>query len=108
MQPDACAYEEFAATHNSSITTLDFQGYESCRRTSWLLLFKSSLQNRGLWYTNFIGDGDSKSYLEIVANDAYSGVTVHFQKRVGARLRKLKSENKGKLSDDKPGKSVVS
>ena len=52
--------------------------------------------------TNFIGDGDSKSYLEIAANDAYSGVTVHFQKRVGARLRKLKSENKGKLSDDKP------
>ena len=26
----------------------------------------------------------------------------HFQKRVGARLRKLKSENKGKLSDGKP------
>ena len=51
--------------------------------------------------TNFIGDGDSKSYLEIVANDPYSGVTVHFQKRVGARLRKLKSENKGKLSDGK-------
>ena len=63
----------------------------------------------GTLSTNFIGDGDSKSYLEIVANDPYSGVTVqklecvgHFQKRVGARLRKLKSENKGKLSDGKP------
>ena len=71
--------------------------------------FKSSIQNRGLRYTNFIGDGDSKSYLEIVANDPYSGVTVqklecveHFQKRVGARLQKIKSENKGKLSDGKP------
>ena len=105
MQPDA--YEEFVATHNCSITTLDLQDYESCR-TSWLLLFKSSIQNRGLWYTNLIGDGDSKSYLEIVANDPYSGMTVqklefvgHFQKHVGARLRKLKSENKGKLSDGK-------
>ena len=71
--------------------------------------FKSSIQNLGLRYTNFIGDGDSKSYLEIVANDSYSGVTVqklgcveHFQKRVGARLQKLKSENKGKLSAGKP------
>ena len=70
--------------------------------------FKSSIQNRGLRYTNFIGDGDSKSYLEIVANDPYSGVTVqklefvgHFQKRVGARLRNFESENKEKLSDAK-------
>ena len=30
------------------------------------------------------------------------GFVGHFQKRVGARLRKLKSEIKGKLSDGKP------
>ena len=71
--------------------------------------FMSSIQNRGLQYTSFISDGDSKSYLEKVASDPYSGVTVqklecvgHFQKRVGTRLRKRKSENKGKLSDGKP------
>ena len=71
--------------------------------------FMSSIQNRGLRYTSFISDGDSKSYLEKVASDPYSGVTVqklecvgHFQKRVGTRLGKLKSENKGKLSDGKP------
>ena len=105
MQPDA--YEEFVATHNCSINHTGSSGAVEAARL--VDCFNSSIQNRGQWYTNFIGDGDSKSYLDIVANDPYSGVTVrklecvgHFQKRVGARLRKLKSEIKGKLSDGKP------
>ena len=105
MRPDA--YEEFVTTHNCSINHTGSSG--AMEAAGLVDCFKSSIQNRGLRYTNFIGDGDSKSYLEIVANDPYSGVTVqklecvgHFQKRVGARLRKLKSEIKGKLSDGKP------
>ena len=38
--------------------------------------FKSPIQNRDLRYTKYIGDGDSKSYLEIVANDSYSDLTL--------------------------------
>ena len=102
MQPDA--YEEFVATHNCSINHTGSSG--AMEAAGLVDCFKSSIQNRGLRYTNFIGGGDSKSYLEIVANDPYSGVTVQklecvgdFQKRVGARLRKLKSGNKSKLSD---------
>ena len=105
MQPDA--YEEFVATHSCSINHTGSSG--ATEAAGIVDCFKSSVQNRGLRYTNFIGDGDSKSYLEIVANDPDSGVTVqklecvgYFQKCVGARLRKLKSENKSKLSDGKP------
>ena len=105
MQPDV--YEEFVATHNCSINHTVTGSSGAMEAAGLVDCFKSSIQNRGLRYTNFIGDGDSKSYLEIVANDPYSGVTVQNlecvgQKRARARLRKLKSENKGKLSDGKP------
>ena len=57
-----------------------------------------------------MGDGDSKSYSDVVAHDPYHGKEVkklecvgHIQKRLGARLRKLKSTNKSALAD---GKSI--
>ena len=105
MQPDV--YEEFVATHNCSINHTVTGSSGAMEAAGLVDCFKSYIQNRGLRYTNFIDDGDSKSYLEIVANDPYSGVTVQNlecvgQKRARARLRKLKSENKGKLSDGKP------
>ena len=53
-----------------------------------------------LRYTNYIGDGDSKSYNDILQANPYEGIRVnklecmrHIQKRVGTRLRKLKSAN---------------
>ena len=71
--------------------------------------FMSSVQDRKLCYINYIADGDSKSYSGIVAEDPYNGKEFkklecvgHIQKRVGARLRKLKSNSKSNLSDGKP------
>ena len=71
--------------------------------------FMTSERKRKLRYTHYIGDGDSKTHSEIVNNDPYNGLTVeklecvgHVQKRVGARLRKLKNTDKAKLSDGKP------
>ena len=56
-----------------------------------------------------MGDGDSKSYSDVVAHDPYHGKEVkklecvgHTQKRLGARLRKLKTTNKSALADGKP------
>ena len=70
--------------------------------------FQSSVENRKLWYTKLIGDGDSKTHTSIVTADPYPGVKVeklecigHIQKRVGSRLRKLRSSHKGPLSDGK-------
>ena len=71
--------------------------------------FMSSVQDRKLRYVNDIGNGDSKSYSDIVSKNPYNGKEVkklecvgHVQKRVGARLRKSKSNSKSNLPDGKP------
>ena len=70
--------------------------------------FMSSAETRKLRYTHYIGDGDSKAYLDIVKNDPYPGTVVeklecvgHIQKRVGNRLRNLRSTMKAPLANGK-------
>ncbi|GFU85425.1 uncharacterized protein TNCV_2387291 [Trichonephila clavipes] len=72
-------------------------------------IFQRSIVKRGLKYAHYYGDGDSKGFISV--KDIYGKESVtkyecigHVQKRVGARLRKLKSKNKnlsgkGKLTD---------
>ena len=68
----------------------------------------SSAETRKLRYTQYIGDGDSKAYLDIVKNDPYPGTAVeklecvgHIQKRVSNRLRNLRNTMKAPLADGK-------
>jgi RNase P subunit RPR2 len=71
-------------------------------------IFSNSLKKYNVRYTNYLGDGDSKSYNSVVAAKPYGDdVTItklecvgHIQKRLGARLRKLKLQLKGKKLDD--------
>ncbi|GFU64582.1 CCHC-type domain-containing protein [Trichonephila clavipes] len=68
-----------------------------------------SIVKRGLKYAHYYGDGDSKGFITVKDTYGKDSVTKyecigHVQKRVGARLRKLKSNNKnlsgkGKLTD---------
>ncbi|GFY31634.1 uncharacterized protein TNCV_4199451 [Trichonephila clavipes] len=72
-------------------------------------LFERSRETRKLEYVEFYGDGDSKSHLTV--KDIYGIDSVrkyecmgHIQKRVGSKLRILKTKEKGlggkgKLSD---------
>ena len=72
-------------------------------------MFKRSVEENNLQYTDFYGDGDSKSFSEV--KNIYPGIEVqkrecigHVQKRVGTALRKLKKDNpgpggKGKLTN---------
>ncbi|GFX73895.1 uncharacterized protein TNCV_397061 [Trichonephila clavipes] len=62
-------------------------------------IFERSVEMRKLQYVNFFGDGDSKGYASV--KDIYGKNTVakyecigHIQKRVGTKLRKLKSKRK--------------
>ena len=63
-----------------------------------------SVEQLNLRFINFIGDGDSKPYYEVVKAYPYGdrypvnkGECIdHIQKRVGSRLRKLKKEYGGK------------
>ena len=68
--------------------------------------------NYGLRYSGFIGDGDSKAFTEV--ENIYPGTKVtkyhcvcHCQKRVGYRLRKLKTRVKGLGGKGKKTKDVV-
>ena len=69
-----------------------------------LRIFKRSVTNNKLRYTEYFGDGDSKSHAVVkdIYNNGTDGVPVlkkecvgHVQKRVGTALRKFRKENKG-------------
>ena len=90
--------------HAGSAASMEIAGVLQC--------FKQSVHLHNLRYTNYIGDGDSKSYLEVVKADPYNGVQItklecigHVQKRVGSRLRTLKKECNDKIIVN--GKSVA-
>ncbi|GFT33142.1 uncharacterized protein TNCV_1264981 [Trichonephila clavipes] len=63
-------------------------------------IFERSEDHRMLRYTDYCGDGDSKAFdavKDIYGKDSVTKLECigHIQKRVGTRLRKLKSRNKG-------------
>ena len=74
-------------------------------------IFRRSVEKHNLRYTEFYGDGDSKSFTRVKGVYEDDGIEMekkecigHVQKRVGTALRKLKRENpglggKGKLTD---------
>ena len=66
-------------------------------------LFRRSVDERGLRYNPFIGDGDSKAYAAVTMDQPY-GTTVfiekqdcvsHVTKRMGTGLRALVRDYKG-------------
>ncbi|GFV67358.1 uncharacterized protein TNCV_3671131 [Trichonephila clavipes] len=69
-------------------------------------IFQRSVPQRNAKYIKYIGDGDTKPFPELQRTAPYSIEKVEcvgrIQKRMGARLRKLKTMNRGKkLLDDK-------
>ncbi|GFW05000.1 uncharacterized protein TNCV_597941 [Trichonephila clavipes] len=73
-------------------------------------IFLRSEKNHRLQYTQYYGDGDSKSFMSVKDTYGLNRVTKfecigHVQKRVDSRLRKLKTKTKGlsgkgKLTDN--------
>lgn len=65
-------------------------------------MFKRSEELYGEKYTNYIGDGDSKTYKSVVNSKPYGDTEIkkkecigHVQKRMGTHLRKVKKDKKG-------------
>ena len=69
-----------------------------------LKCFMRSVEQLNLRFINFIGNGDSKAYYEVVKANPYGDrypvnkaeCLGHIQTRVGSRLRKLRKEYGGK------------
>ncbi|GFX96874.1 uncharacterized protein TNCV_1996061 [Trichonephila clavipes] len=105
--PRSIESETFAADHvchsNFQGSALKMEAVGSTR------IFQCSIVKRGLKYAHYYGDGDSKGFISVKDTYGKDSVTKyecigHVQKRVGAKLRKLKSKNKnlsgkGKLTD---------
>ena len=74
--------------HDGSAGSMEVKGILEC--------FATSVQKYKLRYTEYLGDGDSKSYKQVCEADPY-GIPIskleyigHIRKRVGRKLRKLK------------------
>ncbi|GFV68794.1 uncharacterized protein TNCV_1969661 [Trichonephila clavipes] len=105
--PRSIESETFAADH---VCHSNFQGSAlKMEAVSATRISQRSIVKRGLKYAHYYGDGDSKGFISVKDTYGKDSVTKyecigHVQKRVGARLRKLKSKNKnlsgkGKLTD---------
>ncbi|GFV61990.1 uncharacterized protein TNCV_4107931 [Trichonephila clavipes] len=73
-----------------------------------LRIFNRSEVLHNLRYTQYLGDGDSKAYKEVLESKPYKDVNIeklecvgHVEKRMGTRLRALKLKLKGKKLEDK-------
>lgn len=73
-------------------------------------IFKRSIEERGVRYSTYLGDGDSRGFQQVVNEKPYGEhfkiekweCLGHVQKRMGNRLRKLVKDMKGqKLADGK-------
>ena len=94
------AYEEFinvirdshecSINHDGSAGSMEAKGVVEC--------FTTSVEKHNLQYTEYLGDGDSKSYKEVCDADPYGKPIAklecigHIQKRVGRKLRNMKGD----------------
>ena len=103
-------HDRFLADHQCSI---NYEGSAPAMEAIGVVeTFTESVLNHKIRIVNFIGDGDSKSYHNVVTSDPYPGTIVkklecigHVQKRCGTRLRNLKKTCKDKVSVN--GKEVL-
>ncbi|GFU92083.1 uncharacterized protein TNCV_1659151 [Trichonephila clavipes] len=95
--PRSIESETFAADH---VCHSNFQCFASkMEAVGATRIFQRSIVKRGFKYAHYYGDGDSKGFISVKDTYGKDSVTKyecigHVQKRVGARLRKLKSKNK--------------
>ena len=96
---DVNEYNEFLITHESDciINHIGSAGKMKC--DGIVACFESFVESRKLQYTEYLGDGDSKSYALVVQKNPYLGQPVnklecvgHIQKRVGSSCRKMKQD----------------
>ncbi|XP_065055580.1 uncharacterized protein LOC135684104 [Rhopilema esculentum] len=107
---DSLAYLQWQIRHESRCS-MNHKGSSGSMEVEGLQdIFKRSMEKYGIRYTTFIGDGYSSSFSTISKEKPY-GADIeiskkecigHVQKRLGTRLRKLKSScGKKKLKDGK-------
>ncbi|KAJ4449706.1 hypothetical protein ANN_01110 [Periplaneta americana] len=89
--------------------SINYDGYSGGMEAAGVVeIFSRSVDRYGAKYTNYLGDGDSKGFQKVKESNVYGKdieitkleCVGHVQKRMGARLRKLKKDMKGKTLSD--------
>ena len=98
-------FEDWKGEHHCPINHKGSAG--SMESAGVLQIYKRSVEERCLRYTTYLGDGDSKSFQDIVNANPYPGKTCnryecvgHVQKRVAAHINTLRQEYKGVMLAD--------
>lgn len=97
-------YLEWYVKHEPDCTLTHEGSSQAMESSGAVQLFGRSIRKHQLRYQTFIGDGDSKSYDNVVKSAPYGPTfliqkeecTGHVQKRMGTRLRSLVAKYKGK------------
>ena len=110
LDRESLAYLQWQLRHSPQCK-INHQGSSGSMEVEGLReIFQRSESKYGVRYTTFVGDGDSASHSTISAEKPYGPDVIiekkecvgHVQKRLGTRLRKLKSKLGGrKLKDGK-------
>lgn len=106
-----CRCPNRLVNEHSSTCTANYQGSSGGMEVVGVLdMFRQSESTRNLRYKYYLGDGDSAAYPKVVSEKPYGPeyeiekleCLGHVKKRMGSRLRKLKSVlGKNKLKDGK-------
>ncbi|GFX35861.1 uncharacterized protein TNCV_746541 [Trichonephila clavipes] len=100
------SYEEWKLKHQPHCVKNHIGSSSEMEVDGMKEIFQRSMPQRNAKYIKYIGDGNTKTFPELQWTALYSIEKVecvgHIQKRMAARLRKLKTMSRGKkLSDDK-------
>ncbi|GFT50656.1 uncharacterized protein TNCV_4629091 [Trichonephila clavipes] len=94
------SYEEWKLKHQPHCVKNHIGSSSKMEVDGMKEIFQRSVPQRNAKYIKYIGDGDTKTFPELQRTATYSIEKVecvgHIQKRMGARLRKLKTMNRGK------------
>lgn len=96
-------YEEWKTRHETNCQANHEGSSGQMEVDSMIELFSRSVEKHGIMYTNYVGDGDSKTYTGIINAKPYGDeieiikkeCVGHVQKRMGTRLRKCKKNHPG-------------
>ncbi|GFU65102.1 uncharacterized protein TNCV_3617011 [Trichonephila clavipes] len=98
------SYEERKLKHQPHCVTNHIGSSNKMKVDGMKEIFQRSVPQRNAKYIKYIGNGDTKTFQELQRTAPYSIEKVecvgHIQKRMGSRLRKLKTMNRGKKLSD--------
>jgi hypothetical protein len=99
---DSPEYAEWRASHICEINHIGSSG--AMESAGAISIFNRSVEKNNLIYAEYLGDGDTSSFKDVVDSEPYKEYSVipvklecigHVQKRLGTRLRKLVKNQKG-------------